>query len=199
MRFSLYTRFDEPYRPVAELTIPVLKEYCEKWGNFLSVKENPLYEKGIIWGRIEDMLTSDTGADWLVHIDADVLITNLTISLESIVDGVEQDIIVGSDQNGINDGMLFVRDTPQARELIYQLYRKDKDCFQSQLAHDIEAVGHRVKIASQRQFNSYLRGEYADMPEGCQWEERDFALHCPGRTPERRVEILQQIIPLIQR
>lgn len=200
MKFFITTSFDSPYKGVANLTLPILMEYADCHGYELSVKQNPWDARDIIWGRVSDMLAYNGPADWIVHVDADVLITNLTKSLEEFV-GFDRFtlIVVGSDHNGINDGMLFLRNSLPAKELMRDVERTaESGCFQSALAEN-ESLHKFVSVASQRSFNSYLKGEYPDQDPDGVWQEGDFALHLPGRSNPRRVEILNQILPLIKR
>lgn len=205
MKFALTTSFDSPYKGVADLTLPVLMEYCDRHGYELTVRQNPRQKHGIIWGRIEDMEAYDGDADWCVHVDADMLITNHTISLDEIVNKVEKNhfafYIIGTDQNGINDGMLFIRNVKDAFEPMTELRAMGCECFQAALEKSLKDKHWPFGCfeAPQRLFNSYFKDEYPDQdPEGV-WQEGDFCLHLPGRSNPRRVEILNQIIPLIQR
>lgn len=209
MKFSLSSSFDSPYKGVADLTLPVLMEYCNRHGYELSVKQNMTPKRGVIWQRIEDMMNVPTGANWLAHADSDVLITNLTIPLDSIVSQSEGYgsnpyplIIVGSDQNGINDGILFIRNVTAARLMVADIMQSSAECFQAALQEAIRSddeVKFATTIAPQRLFNSYFEGEYPDQDPNGVWRTGDFCFHLPGRSNPRRVEILQQFIPLIQR
>jgi len=206
MKFSLFTSYDNPYKPVADLTMPVLQEYCGKWGHELMIRQNPTYPRGIYWGRIDDMMAYTGEADWLIHVDADVLITNLNVSLVMLLrialspDPTGASIIVGSDHNGINDGMLFINNWN--RRAAQHVMASSLDCFQTALAEDMKTdkyIKSCVRAPVQRLFNSYAPGEYPEQDVSGQWQEGDFALHLPGRTNERRVELITNHLHLIQR
>lgn len=204
MKFHISTSFDSPYKCVADLTLQILMEYANHHGYELSVKQNPWDARNIIWGRVSDMLAYNGPADWIVHVDADVLITDLDRGLDELAYFTSPTlIVVGSDHNGINDGMLFLRNSLAAKELMRDVERTaESGCFQSALVEkllDNETLRKFVTVAPQRTFNSYLKGEYPDQDPDGVWEQGDFALHLPGRSNPRRVEILNQILPLIQR
>lgn len=206
MSFALFTSFDAPYKPVAARTLPVLTEYCLRHGYELNVRINPSCERGIIWNRMNDLSRYRGPHRWLVHVDSDILITNPTIRLEEIIASAQPTggtlYIVGSDCNGVNDGMMFMSNEVAARASAAAAFVvAPEDCFQTHITQSMtQAIQDgKIVIAPQRLFNSYLKGEYGPNPSDGDWRKGDFALHLPGRSNERRVEILDQMLPQITR
>lgn len=194
-----FTMFDDPYRPVSNITIPSLGMYCARHGYELKVYENPPILRTIVWDRIQVILNNIDDYDWMVHFDADVLITNHNIKLEEFLD---RDIVLSESvrENGdikLNDGVIFVKNSDRAKSILQKSWDMNsvegifcaQDAFQviyDEHPHSKEAFS----VEKQKRINSFLYSEYG-MPETTRgnWTEGDFALHLPGRTTERRVEI----------
>jgi len=194
---SVQTSFDSPYKPVADLTIPIMQEYCDRHDYEFQVRQNPVYPHGLYWGRVDDLMNYQGLAEWTVHLDADVLITNLTIPLTEILTGIEQPIATGQDHNGINDGFLAVR--TKDRHILNKFWETSKaDCLQTSLVQS--SAPYEVHCLPQRRVNSYAVNEYPNEqnPEG-QWQKGDFILHMPGRTNQRRIELIHQHLSQIIR
>jgi hypothetical protein len=119
--------------------------------------------------------------------DADVIITNPAIRLESLIDDVF-DLIITRDENGFNAGNFFVRNGPEMREFFRRVWET------TEFATDVppilesqEAIAralHRypptfVKLAAQRRFNSYWMAREGN------WEPGDFLIHFAGMGGER--------------
>ncbi len=200
MTISVFTLFNEAFRPVADLTQPVLRDYCAKHGYLFRAFENPVVQCDIVWDRLLPLF--ETQADWSVYVDTDVLITNPEIGLESIITAFPNtELIIGSDIQGLNDGMLMVKNSMVARAVV-DLVRSFQGaenvfCAQDGIRDLLLTSGFKrdlIAIAPQRMFNSYLYEEYGLTHEEGQWQPGDFALHLPGRTNERRCEIFSGLL-----
>lgn len=203
MTFAIFTSYDKPYKKVADITVPIMAEYCDRWGYEFQVRQNPVYPNGIIWGRINDFMAYDGSAEWMVHLDADVLITNLKSKLEMVIEDFAHTpfkpiIITGEDHNGINDGFLACKNP--SRSTLNALWEPKKyDCFQTALTANVRGLVGVWAPVHQRLVNSYHPGEYPGQDPKGQWEHGDFILHLPGRSNERRVELLNEYLPKIIR
>src|ERR1043166_9768192 len=90
MKITLLTHTDENFKPVSNITIPVFQEYCDCYGyNFVCKKEHTS-GRHIVWEKIALILymfeNHRDEFDWLCYCDADVMIMNHTIKLESFID-----------------------------------------------------------------------------------------------------------------
>jgi len=201
MNIGVYTQYNSAFKPIADITVPVLSEYCSKHGYHLSAMSNQPVKRSIIWDRVLCLLENMEKHDWVVHMDTDVLVTDLEVKLEDLIHP-KCHLMLSADQNGINDGILFVRNSPEARMILSTVWqdfgRTGVHCAQDALRDLIassEVVRTMVYVAPQARFNSYLYTEYGmgeDTPG--HWRKGDFILHLPGRSNERRVELLNQVL-----
>lgn len=201
MNIGVYSQFDSNFDGVASLTIPVLSQYCKKMGYHLSVSKNPRISESIIWDRVQVWLNNMSKHDWLVHMDVDALVTNPEVRFEDLIDQ-RCHLMVSRDSNGLNDGVLFIRNSLEARLILLGMWdmigEKNVFCAQDALRDMMKASGvvrSMVHVAPQARFNSYLYTEYGygeDTPG--HWRAGDFILHLPGRSNARRIEILTQVL-----
>lgn len=201
MNICITVEADKAYKEVSDITLPVLRRYCDRHGYGLSVREEPTQSAGIIWERAFHMNQIDwTHAEAVWHFDADVLVTNHAIRLENFM---PKSILISEckREDGsvhLNDGV-FAASLYGARllsaistdEAIRQM--QDVKCLQDAL----ELRGFRgiCDVLPQKCFNSFLYTEYG-MPDTTpgHWTYGDFALHLPGRTNARRAEIFSGMI-----
>ena len=115
------------------------------------------------------------------------------------LDCTPADLVYSADINGLNAGVLFVRNTDWSRAFVTRwlssrpMYERHPNADQSALAHLLHGEPREKWGAwPQRTFNSYGYGEYGLVhPEG-EWQKGDFALHLPGLSDGRRLEILRE-------
>lgn len=193
MKIGIFVSYDSYFKPVADITMPVLARYCERHGYTMSVTQNPLVERTLVWDRCLTMMENCLkGYDWILHMDADVLITNQTVSLESIIEQFpkQHHVVMSKDFNNLNDGIVFTRGTMIAQMLWKKWWKMKEEV--SSLAATFKHVENEPKQfllgwAPQKIFNSYDYSEYGlEFPQG-DWEQGDFILHLPGMTTEKRV------------
>lgn len=210
MKIGIFTQFNEPFRQVANLTIPVIQEYADHHGYTVNIGENLPIRRSIVWDRYKILRENLDQYDWVVHMDADVLITNLNIRLEEFCHDASNVVIsMATTESGdrrMNDGVaLFKKDW-------YTHFILD-ECFHAEQAGSIQCGQDKLEmlwltradnstyhIERQKAINSFLYTEYG-MPEATvgHWTEGDWCLHTPGRTNERRVEIFTERLPDIIR
>jgi hypothetical protein len=171
--------------------------YCRKHGYGCAIYKDVLdANRPASWSKILALkeVFAAGKCDWCFWIDADAIITNSEIRLETIIDE-EYDLIVSQDINGINFGVFLIKNTPGARQFLDAVYA------QTQHIHNpiVENAAVReviakelapmcaVKVESQRRFNSCLYGlyYYPPYPEG-DFQRGDFVLHLPAASGEVR-------------
>jgi len=196
MTFGIFVSFDAYFKPVADLTMPVLAKYCERHGYSLTIAQNPPIERTLVWDRCLTMLGNIADFDWTIHMDADVLITNHDITLESLVEQFPtRDMILSRDHTGLNDGVVFSR--YDAKVVWFDLWRMKDEV--SSLAATWKYLVDNPNQTSigevpQKLFNAYPYSAYGiDYPQGT-WESGDFAYHLPGKTTDDRVKLLTPMI-----
>jgi hypothetical protein len=196
MKIGVFTLFNSSYKPVSDITLPNLQEYCDRHGYELTPYENPPIIRDIVWDRIDVILSNLHKYDWMVYFDSDVLVTNHHIPLTEFL---QNDIILSESirEDGSthpNDGVLFVRNCQESIDILKRAWDlahyPDIFCAQDALEYLWNHYSAGICIAAQKRFNSFLYSEYG-MPITTRghWTIGDFALHLPGRTTARRVEI----------
>ncbi|KAF4552088.1 Hypothetical protein D9617_11g009360 [Elsinoe fawcettii] len=144
--------------------------------------------------------------DWLFWHDADVVLMNDKIPLETFLptnDNFEHvDFIVSNDLNGLNDGIFFLRVSPwalqfMAASLAFQKYmpkvglRYEGQSTQEILSRTRDWKNKTIHVP-QRWFNSYQNyGDPDDIPPEWHWthgyfKPGDLLVHLPGSADSRK-------------
>lgn len=199
MNIGVFTHHDEEMQAVANITRPVMQKYCDKHGYQFTCATERLSDRRIVWDKIPLLLQNLGRTSWAVYFDADILLTNHTINLESIIQQWPgMDAILGTDVNGLNFGAFFVRNCPWSFGYLQRAWAKgdlpdttsEQDGLIKSLVEDMTGV--RVGRAAQSDFNSYpyeMYGHPATTPGS--WEHGHFALHLPGQTSETRARVFK--------
>lgn len=197
---SLYT---EKMQAVADITIPSHIKFAESYGwdqEAIKVEqENCLWEK---LNMISNFLMGDYST--VLWLDADVLITNPKPITWILDENKAADIFLTADINGLNAGVMLVRNTPWSKAFFFACSNHGKTLFADRPNGEQQAIQHFssvypyagiVEYVPQRELNSYHPGAY-DYPN-CRtaaWQKGDFALHLPSLPNEDRINILKEYI-----
>lgn len=238
----LLTLNDEVYRPLADITaVENKKVYCEKHGyqfehitdggeslcgKKLPAKgpDTPPGEVPLGWGKIyamQHLLKKYPKAEWIFNIDCDAMITNMNIKIEDVLKKVADEgthIIIPTDCNGINCGVMLIRNTPIGRafldvvavsEPLYRhWYMQENQCIQDLLVgtflteQGVKNGGtfwtNVSRIIPQRIMNSY---DYKNLPKfkksdikdilgtDGQWQRDDFVVQFPSTPLDYRIKV----------
>lgn len=207
MKIGVISIHDQAYESVANITVSNLTQYCIRHGYNHHIYQSCVGGRDVVWERIPRILERLPQYDWVVYFDADVQVTNHFVRLEEFLD---QNIVLSESirEDGktyLNDGVLFVKNSGpsiEALEHAWKMFGFEKifcaqDSFQKMYDGHWFQYGY-FSVERQKRFNSFLYTEYG-MPETTKghWTVGDFALHLPGRTNERRVEIFSKT-PIIK-
>jgi hypothetical protein len=181
------------------------------------------------WGKIylmKEAMEKYPDAEWIFNADCDTMITNMEIKLEDIISNYTHSnthILIPSDCNGINCGVMMVRNSPIGRAFLdtiivgEPLYRHCS-MFENQLIQDMvygkwfwwgeEKPGGScwsdvTNVLRQRVMNSY---DYKNLPllkdrpshndiwgESGQWQEGDFMIQWPATSLEYRINVAREM------
>lgn len=208
MNIGIFCQFNTPFAKVADITVPVMREYADRHGYKLTVDRDRPISRSIVWDRYEILASEVKKYDWAVHMDADVLITNLHIRLEEFMaragDIVISRCLTEDGHTRLNDGVSMFRSSPYAQIDLECVFMREStpeiQCGQDVLEEMSRDSKFRFVIERHKAINSFLYEEYG-MPSTTigNWTPGDFVLHTPGRTNDRRVEIFNKIVPQILR
>lgn len=93
--------------------------YCKKHGyDFIEDESILIKNLPIPWSKIPLLLKYIDNYDYIVWIDADILIMNLNIKIEDFISKYPNDIVVGSDYRMINTGVMIIKNSSFSKEFI---------------------------------------------------------------------------------
>lgn len=193
MKIAISLQHNEDFASIAELTIPVIARYAERHGYDFFPKKHDMNPEEIVWQRLDDVLELMPGYDAVVHLDADILITNPECRIDGLIMfDPNADYFCGEGPSGPNDGFSVWRCNDGGRRLIEFVmdHGSEYSSPQELLAHGYDSANKRR--LHQRSCNSYLFAEYNMDSPLMEWKPGDFILHLPGIGNERRVQIIKE-------
>jgi len=110
--FLILSMHDDKIKPLTDMTLPNKQEYCDKYSYMLQSHTPKVAMSLIDWNGYKTNLLKSAiqqeEYDWIVWIDADALIMNMTIPLTKFIDD-DYELIIGEDWNGLNNGVFFMK------------------------------------------------------------------------------------------
>ena len=197
MKIAISTQYNHDFEEIAAITIPIMHEYCKRHGYILDASPTPSKSPAIIWERISDaLMLLDSGCDAVMHMDADALITNLSVSVEDILSLLpnlsDADLVATAENDIINDGCCIWRATLGTMSAMQDIFSKLGEFSSPQDVINNHAAALDVYHVSPRTMNSVLNAEYGNVNPLTEWQDGDFVLHLPGVGNARRVELLKE-------
>jgi hypothetical protein len=166
---SVLTLYDESFTSLAAISTPNKRRYAQRHGY------DYLEQKGILdisrppaWSKIRALLRHLADYDWIFWTDADSLIMNPALRLESFLDP-GYDMVVSADPSGLNTGHFLLRRSDWSFSFLEATYRQVQFIHhpwweQMAILHllgNSPADAARVKILHKRELNSY-RWDFRD-------------------------------------
>lgn len=118
----------EEYKLAVEPSQQTKRDYCSLHG-YDYIDDESVYDKSrpIAWSKLLLIKKYLPKYDYVVWIDADAIIMDLTQKLEDKIYLMDdKDLMVISDFYQINSGVIFVKNTPKALEFIDTWYNKEE-------------------------------------------------------------------------
>lgn len=142
--------------------------------------------------------------DWVLYLDSDAAITNFDYTIEEIIDRhAGKEIIMGSDENGSNNGVYLIKNTQNMKEFIAKAIQ-DKTCFHTKTPEQTamfqllkETYAEHLGIEPAHFFNAYLEGyeNHTAQKENINfWDKDSFILHLMMLSSEDRSTIFRQTL-----
>lgn len=198
----ILTHYTENWSDIAAVTIPVLENYCEKHGYHLSVFKNTPYQNYTGKEKMKQILEVCKYGDIAMVIDADAIITNPEIKIESFIDD-EHDFYITKHVGNINAGVFILRFTQWTELFINKLLpsigKEKVHCEQDAIMEYMVAHPNnkKIKILPHPSINSFdysLYKEHTDKIGSYEdWKPNDFVLHLPGTGMELRKKKLSEV------
>lgn len=181
-RIGVLTAYNADVSEMGQLAEQNHRRYCLRHGySFVCETSGFDTSRKPPWSKILFLLKHMSRFDWVLWLDADTLIMNPAIPLQSFL-ADDADMIISEDWNGINAGVFFLRNTPWSIDFLERIWNQTDFLdhgWQEQAAMrhllSISALDRRhVCLVPHTRFNTYL-------PE---YRQGDFLLHFAG-IPDR--------------
>jgi hypothetical protein len=116
-------RIGDVYKRRTQYTHINKLNYCDKH-SYTFIDDESVYDdsKPIPWSKLKLLEEYLQQFDYLVWIDADILIMNQDIKLESFIEKYPTNIICGSDWRMTNTGVLFVKNTEWSMKFLEAIW-----------------------------------------------------------------------------
>lgn len=200
---KVLVHFTPSWRELSFITLPIMELYCDKHGYGSNVYECTPYQNYTGKEKIKHILEGLNENDIALVMDADAIITNLTIPIESFLEE-GKDFYVTKHVWHINTGVFIIRKTKWAVKFLHYLLENiGKDfvhCEQDAAIKYMTENPHdnHIKLLPHPSINSMdysLYPEHKDVtePEQGMWEKGQFILHLAGIGMDKRKEILTDI------
>ena len=155
--------------------------------------------------------------DWLLWVDSDIYFMNFNIDVRDRLAQLLDEwhslspqrpdplVIVADDGNGLNNGIFFLRNTPEANQFMAQAFHTEVNVFNdpsgwSDQVAFVQVIEGDWKLRSQafivpHQNASLLQTQWLhrEGQTGTQYRPGDFILHLSGYTLEGRAEIVKHV------
>lgn len=193
-------------------TYSVLFDYAAYWGHDVFVlrgKVDGFYP--IVRLQETVRLLDHNKYDWAFVVDSDVMITNFSIPLFSLIEKPSS-FVIGTDCNGWNAGSMLVANVLAATEFIELLSNRHVDfkdsTFKEQDAMTALAPDSLFSVLPQRRMNSFNYDLYPArggkngidvLGNDGQWQPGDLLIHWAGLPMDVRVREAEKMLPQIQR
>jgi hypothetical protein len=190
MRILVLTGHDEAYAEVNAVSWPNKRAYCERHGyRFACYSERPGHGRPAFWDKIAWSRNHLAEVDWLFWTDADSLVCNQDVRLESFLADADliarREVSPGEDFESVLTGEFLLRSCPWSKRLLEEVWAQEqftdlKHYEQAALTHLWRTqawVAERVMATPGRGINAFA----------WEYEPGDFIVHFPGMgTPLER-------------
>jgi len=187
MTFAVCTFWTPEFALFGDQTEANKRAYCERHGYRFACPRERRSDRPPSWEKLLILADATRESDWAWWIDADAIITNPEIRLESLA-SLDVDMVIAADENGLNCGVFGLRSCPWSRLLLADAWECDQ--FIEHSWWEQAAIRHlladparmsRVEVVGQRRMNSYVSD----------WRPGDFILHLPGMANEDRANVFR--------
>lgn len=180
-KIAVISLHDERYKTIGYYSDLNKRAYAQKHGYDVHLYTDSLdTTRPAAWSKIKALERHLKDYTWLCWIDADALVMNHDIKLESFIDN-NYNMIISQDPNGICTGVFLLKNTEWSFELLKAIYNQTQFIEhywyeQASLMFLLNRYRHlntSIKFLTQRALNSYIHtcGVY---------QPGDFIIHFVG-------------------
>lgn len=209
-KVAIHTHFTNNWEELASITIPNTQRYADKHGYDFHIEKYP--DGNVDFVKTKTALKLLDEYDVVFCLEADMLITNHAVKVESFIDD-KSAFYLCVDVNGVNGGSfiavgenggLVLKYTNDAPKTQHEYSLTTEQNVWEHISH-IEAVLLKVKILHHPSINSipykyyhnYGYINYNGQPEPTHeqgnWQPSDFICHLPGKPLSERISIFNEI------
>jgi hypothetical protein len=219
VKIAVVTAYDSAYRDEGPLTDANKQAYCDKHGyDFHSFTDSRLFSllalrgRHAAWGKLLAINRVWQDYDWVFWTDADSIIMNPQIRLESFIGDFDSNKVLGMPrtwEDRVTTGNFFAKYSPASVELFEKVWLMDDwaavcDWEESALNVLLEKEPKRLEIIHKlnpRDCNSFLTTnpwtDYKIPSQACQYSGGDFMLHLLRLGPQR-LKAIQTVLDCLQ-
>lgn len=214
MKGAIVTIHDHNYQQLADLTWEKNRKlYAAKHGYDAIAKTNNFKPMSVGFSKIDLLLEimNTRQHDVLHWSGTDTMITNFTIPLtEFLYEGYH--VALATDFNGIQSDSFVIRNTIEGRSWLQMImdkmpeYQSHPFLEQGVMMETYQQYQHIIKVLPQRFLNSYHYPLYQHkgavnnhdkMGFSGQWFPGDFLIHAPDQPMNLRMDLFNQVLPLV--
>lgn len=177
----------------------------DDYQNYVTGKTERIPIRGFI--KFELLLYFLKDYEWVVWLDADLLVTNPAIPIEHFTMNVPHGIITGYDFNGTHTTVIMARNHPTVRKFLHACNSIGRRLFLNHPWHEMESFKHfaeqppykgLIGYRSAKELCAILADEYVPFGNPLsvsgeyKWAPGDFALHLSALPTEKRVELARE-------
>ncbi len=185
-KISMLTMYDEKFKLMGSIAASNKRPYCAKHNyNYFESTQTLDPTRPIPWSKIVMIYQHLPKNDWIYWSDADSLIMNTEIKLESIIDENYDVIIVKDFFGNINSGSFLIKNSEWSKNYLNQIYNCEQfinhvfweNAAIIYLYQTSEDVRKHTKIVDSRVMNSFVNN----------YENGDFVIHFAGIATNREL------------
>lgn len=175
----------EEYREKVFYCIQTQEEHAKKHG-YTRITDESVYdpERPHSWSKIRLIQKYLGDYDYLMWIDADVLITNFDRKIEDFIELMNPDtfLLMCEDLNGLNAGVFIIKNIPRAHEFLKDVWSTNNDSpywEQASIVHHLPKYQDGVQIIP-REYSVIMNAYGPFIDKEHYWQPGDFCIHFAG-------------------
>lgn len=196
-KICMVTAYSEDWKQLGGAIAETNKAYCAKWGYDFKVHTSGFDpSRPYSWSKILFIREALKNYDYVMWIDADAVITNPEIPLDSLL-CLKEELVVGFDHTGINFGVFFLRKSDFANRLLDEIWNRTE-----YLKHPWWEQAAVRKLQSEDFLDYHIKKspiqgwnvEYSDTRFGQnEWKDGDFVAHFMGIEMKEKLTNLAKV------